>query len=126
LKAIPAGDYYVQALVNVYTQFHRSDGHTIWAHMDQWDGQHFTRSPGNLFSEVKKVHLDPAVGYNIKLETGKVFPAIEVPADTKWVKRVKIESRLLTAFWGHPFYIGATVLLPKGYDEHPSDRYPTI
>src|SRR5580658_2084803 len=34
LKSLPAGDYYVQALVNVYTQFHRSDGHTIWAHMD--------------------------------------------------------------------------------------------
>jgi hypothetical protein len=126
LKAMPAGDYYVQALVNVYTQFHRADGHTIWAHMDQWDGQHFTRSPGNLFSEVKKVHLDPAAGYDVKLETGRVFPAIEAPADTKWVKRVKIESKLLTAFWGHPFYIGATVLLPKGYDEHPSERYPTI
>ncbi|MGA3238042.1 MAG: alpha/beta hydrolase-fold protein [Bryobacteraceae bacterium] len=126
LKSVPVGDYYVQALVNVYTQFHRSDGHTSWAHMDQWDGQHFTRSPGNLFCEVKKVHLDPAAGYNIKLETGKVFPAIDVPADTKWVKRVKIESKLLTAFWGHPFYIGATVLLPKGYDEHPGERYPTI
>jgi len=27
LKDIPAGDYYVQAVINVYTQFHRSDGH---------------------------------------------------------------------------------------------------
>lgn len=34
LRDIPAGDYYVQALVNVYAEFHRSDGHTIWAHMD--------------------------------------------------------------------------------------------
>ena len=42
------------------------------------------------------------------------------------VKHVKIESKLLTAFWGHPFYIGATVLLPKGYDEHPNERYATI
>jgi hypothetical protein len=126
LASIPAGDYYVQALVNVYTQFHRSDGHTIWAHMDQWDGQHFNRAPGNLFSAVQKVHLDPAAGYDIKLETGQAFPAVQVPPDTKWVKRVKIESKLLTAFWGHPFYIGATVLLPKGYDEHPEERYPTI
>ncbi len=126
LAQIPAGDYYVQALVNVYTQFHRADGHTIWAHMDQWDGQHFNRAPGNLFSAVQKVHLDPAAGYDIKLETGQVFPAVQVPADTRWVKRVKIESKLLTAFWGHPFYIGATVLLPKGYDEHPGERYPVI
>lgn len=29
LKQIPAGEYYVQALVNVYTQFHRADGYTI-------------------------------------------------------------------------------------------------
>ena len=62
LKDIPAGDYYVQALVNVYTEFHRADGHVIWAHMDQWEGQHFNESPGNLYSDVQKVHLDPAHG----------------------------------------------------------------
>lgn len=39
LHDIPEDDYYVQALVNIYTEFHRSDGHTIWAHMDQWEGQ---------------------------------------------------------------------------------------
>ena len=59
VKDLPAGDYYVQALVNVYTQFPRSDGHTIWAHMDQWEGQHFSRSPGNLYSEVRKRACGP-------------------------------------------------------------------
>src|SRR5262249_14733574 len=44
LRDLPAGDYYVQALLNVYTEFHRSDGHVIWAHMDQWEGQRFNRS----------------------------------------------------------------------------------
>ena len=39
LSQLPAGDYYVQGVLNVYTQFHRSDGHVIWAHMDQWEGQ---------------------------------------------------------------------------------------
>ena len=63
LADIPAGDYYVQALLNVYTQCHRSDGHTLWVHLDQWEGQQFNRSPGNLYSEVEKVHLDPAAGY---------------------------------------------------------------
>ncbi len=126
LKDVPAGDYYVQALVNVYTQFHRSDGHTIWAHMDQWEGQHFTRSPGNLTSEVRKVHLDPSAGYDVKLELTRVIPPVQPPPDTAWVKRVKIQSQLLTKFWGHPIYLGATVLLPKGYDDHPNERYPTI
>jgi len=126
LHSVPAGDYYVQALLNVYTEFHRSDGHTIWAHMDQWEGQQFNRSPGNLYSEVQQVHLDPAAGYDVKLSLTRVIPPIQEPADTQWVKHVKIESKLLTAFWGHPMYIGAIVLLPKGYDAHPDVRYPVI
>jgi hypothetical protein len=126
LANVPAGDYYVQALVNVYTEFHRADGHTIWAHMDQWEGQQFNRSPGNLKSAVRRVHLDPAAGYDVKLELARVIPPVEVPPDTAWVKRVKIQSALLTKFWGRPIWLGATVLLPKGYAEHPQERYPAI
>ena len=33
---------------------------------------------------------------------------------------------LLSEFWGHPIYIGAAVLLPKGYDTNPNVRYPTV
>ena len=47
-------------------------------------------------------------------------------ADTPWVKRIKFQSRLLSRFWGRPIYIGATVLLPKGYDEHPGVLYPSV
>ena len=126
LKEIPAGDYYVQAMLNVYTEFHRADGHAIWAHMDQWEGQQFSRSPGNLYSEVERVHLDPESGYDVKLSLTKVIPPVEVPADTQWVKRVKIQSKLLTRFWGRPVYLGGVVLLPKGYDSHPHTRYPVV
>jgi hypothetical protein len=126
LREVPTGDYYVQAIVNIYTEFHRADGHTVWLHMDQWEGQHFNRSPGNLYSEVQKVHLDPAAGYDIKLSLTKEIPPVQVPADTAWVKHIKIQSEMLTKFWGHPMYLGATVLLPKGYDEHPSAHYPVI
>ncbi len=126
LREIPAGDYYVQAIMNIYTEFHRADGHTVWLHMDQWEGQHFNRSPGNLYSEVQKVHLDAAAGYDVKLSLTKVIPPIEEPADTAWVKHIKIQSEMLTKFWGHPMYIGAIVLLPKGYDEHPAAHYPVI
>jgi hypothetical protein len=126
LKDIPAGDYYVQGLMQVYTEFHRADGHVIWAHMDQWEGQHFNRSPGNLMSEVQKIHLDPAAGFTVRLSLAKVIPPIEVPADTAWVKRIKIQSKLLSAFWGRPIYFGATILLPKGYDAHPGVSYPVV
>jgi len=126
LRDIPAGDYYVQALVNIYTEFHRSDGHTVWAHMDHWEGQQFNRSPGNLYSPVQRVHLDPAAGYDVKLSLTQVIPPVKIPADTAWVKRVKIRSALLSKFWGRPIYLGAVVLLPKGYDSHPEAHYPVI
>ena len=126
LRDIPAGDYHVQALVNIYTEFHRADGHVIWAHMDQWEGQQFNESPGNLYSETQDVHLDPVAGYDVKLRLTKVIPAIGLPADTQWVKHIKIQSKLLTKFWGHPMYLGATVLLPQGYVAHPNSRYPVL
>jgi hypothetical protein len=126
LKQIPAGDYYVQALLNVYTEFHRADGHVIWAHMDQWEGQDMARSPGNLISESQKVHLDWSAGYKHELRLNKVIPPIEVPPDTEWVRHVRFESKLLSRFWGHPIYIGAIVLLPKGYDAHPDAHFPAI
>jgi len=126
LGEVPPGDYYVQAVLNVYTEFHRADGHSIWAHMDQWEGQQFSRSPGNLVSEPQKLHLDPSGGYSFKISLEKLLPPIEAPSDTEWVKRIKFQSKLLSQFWGRAVYIGATVLLPKGYDTHPVVRYPVI
>jgi hypothetical protein len=124
LSAIPAGDYWVQAVLSVYTEFHRADGHVIWAHMDQWEGQHFGTSPGNLVSAMQRVHIDPAAGYAIPVSLTRVLPPIELPPDSKWVKHVKIQSDLLTKFWGHPIYLGATLLLPAGYDSHPTGDLP--
>lgn len=126
LAEVPPGDYHVQALLNVYTQFHRADGHTVWAHMDQWEGQDLTRSPGNLVSEVQEIYLDLAACTEFKLELNRVIPSIVVPDDTEWVKRIKLESKLLSEFWGNPIYIGATILLPRGYSDNPHLCYPVI
>jgi hypothetical protein len=126
LDEIPPGDYWVQGVLNVYTKFARADGHTIWAHMDQWEGQHFNTSPGNFVSVARKVHLDPKAGGTIHITLTSKLPPIEMPADTRWVKHVRIQSPMLTKWWGHPMFLGATVLLPKGYDEHPDQRYPTV
>lgn len=126
LKELPAGDYYVQALLNVYTEFHRADGHVIWAHMDQWDGQQFSRAPGNLFSKPQEIRLSGSQHNTIKIRLTEMIPPIHVPADTQWVKHIKIRSELLTHFWGRPIYLGAVVLLPQGYQEHPDMRYPAI
>lgn len=126
LNRLPTGDYYVQAVMNVYTEFHRADGHTIWGHMDQWGGQQWNRSPGNLVSDVQRVHVGVGSPINVKLSLTRVLPPVKIPEDTKWVKHIKIQSKLLTAFWGQPIYIGATILLPKEYDTHPNAHYPAV
>lgn len=126
VRELPAGDYYVQALLNVYTRFQRADGNVIWAHLDQWEGQQFNRSPGNLYSTVGHFHLDPLSGYEIQLNLDQTIAAVQMPADTKYVKHIKMQSKLLSQFWGQPIYLGATVLLPEGYDAHPSAHYPVL
>jgi len=126
LTEVPAGDYFVQAVLNVYTEFKRADGHVIHAHMDQWEGQQFNKSPGNLFSAVAKLHLDASKGYSHELRLSAIIPPLQVPADTQWVERIRIQSKLLSAFWGRPIYLGAVILLPRGYADEPNRRYPVI
>lgn len=126
LAELAPGDYYVQALFNIYSEFRRADGHTLWAHNDQWEGQNFARSPGNLHSEPQLVHLAAGGAGAIRLTVDHVIPPIVVPPDTAWVQRIKFESPRLTKFWGRPMYLGATVLLPRGYAENPGVRYPVV
>lgn len=125
LKDLPAGDYYVQAVVIRYDEVHRSDGHIIWVPI------HHAREPfqnleGNLYSDVVKVHLDPSQGFDVKLSLNHVIPAPAPPEDTAWIKHVRIKSAILTKFWGTPTYLGAAVLLPKGFEEHPYAHYPAV
>jgi len=124
LKDLPPGDYFVQAFVNVYSEFKRADGHTVWMHDDQWEGQHWNVSPGNLYSRPQKVRIDAATE-PIRLVADQVIPAVTVPADTEFVKRIKIQSGLLTKFWGRPIYLGATVLLPRDYATS-TMKYPVL
>jgi len=124
LDDIPAGKYYVQGFINIYTEFNRSDGHSVWLHNDQWEGQQWNRSPGNLYSDVQQIDFDPSKTKTQTLICSNIIPPIEIPQDTQWVKRIKFQSEILTEFWGQPIYLGATVLLPKGYEDHPDVYYP--
>ena len=124
---IPAGEYYVQAVLNVYETFHRADGRTLKLPMDQGEGQHWNRKPGNLYSEPRRSTVDPGFGSDRReVELTKTIPPIEPPKDTKYIKHVRIQSKLLSEFWGRPMYLGAVVLLPEGFDEHPNARYPVL
>ena len=126
LSDVEPGTYYVQAVLNVYTRFERSDGHVVYAPMDQWEGQRWAFKPGNFVSTPTEVRVDPANPETIRLTLTETIPPVEVPEDTRYVKRFKMQSEMLTAFWGHPIYLGATVLLPEGYDEDPNRRFPAI
>ena len=124
LRDMPEGDYHVQAYFNVYTVFKRGDGRVVKLHQDRGEGQNWRRSPGNLFSEPLLVHITPGKHQTVALRLASVIPPIKPYEDAKWIKHVRIQSKLLSEFWGQPMFIGANVLLPKGYEEHSEVRYP--
>ncbi len=124
LAQLPVGEYWVQALLHKYETFKRSDGHTVKLPMDRGEGQQWNRAPGNLYSTPQKVRID--AGSKIALTLDRVIPTIDPPKDTKYVKHIKIQSERLTKFWGRPMHLGAHVLLPAGFDEHPEARYPLV
>ena len=125
MRDIPAGDYYVQGVFVVYTKVTPKHGKTIWVPWDQWEGRRWNRTPGNLMSDVQQVRWDPTSS-TIRLALTQRMPAIEMAADTRWVKRIKIESKILSEWWGKTVYLGATVLLPKDWEANPTTRYPAI
>ena len=124
LAQVPRGEYTVQALLHRYETFKRSDGHTVKLPMDRGEGQQWNRAPGNLYSTPQKITVDPQKSDTVKILLDQVIPPIVPPKDTKYIKHVKMQSKLLSDFWGRPMYLGANVLLPEGFDSHPNARYP--
>jgi len=124
LSDIPPGEYYVQALLHKYETFTRADGHTVKLPMDRGEGQQWNLAPGNLYSKPVKLRIDPASPQQIELVMDQEIAPIEPPKDSKYVKHVRIRSKLLSDFWGRDMYLGAHVLLPEGWDSHPNVKYP--
>ncbi|UJH66622.1 alpha/beta hydrolase-fold protein [Allomuricauda sp. SCSIO 65647] len=126
MAEIPSGEYQVQALLHVYESFDLSTGHTVKLPMDNGEGQQWNRSPGNLYSEPFKVTITENGLKDVQVIMDQKIPPIEEPEDTEWIKHIKIKSEKLSEFWGRDMYLGAHVLLPKGFDEHPEARYPLM
>ena len=123
-RAASGREYYAQAIVNVYEPIKRADGKTIWVHFNDGTQEVMQIAAGNVYSDVQKIQVGR--GGTVKLRIDKVIAASPRPQDTEWVKHVRIQSQKLSAFWGRPVYVHATVLLPKGYSEHPNANYPTV
>jgi hypothetical protein len=125
LSQVPPGDYTAQAVLDVYETFHRADGKTIKLSPDRGEGKHWNLAPGNIYSKPVKVHVGPG-GAAISLSMDQVIPPIVPEKDTKYVRHIKIQSDLLTKFWGRPVFLSAVVLVPEGFDEHPNARFPLM
>jgi len=124
LSQIPAGDYYVQVLLHKYETFKLKNGKVVKLPMDRGEGQHWNLAPGNIYSKPIKIHFDPKNTEVVQLTIDQIIPPIIEPTDSKYIKHIKIQSKLLTEFWGRPMYLGAHILLPEGFDTHQNVKYP--
>jgi hypothetical protein len=124
LDLLPAGEYWVQALLHRYETFRRADGRTVKLPMDRGEGQKWNLAPGNLTSRPRRIALDRDKTGSVTIALDTEIPPIPPPRDTKYIRHEKIQSALLSEFWGRPMHLGACVLLPEGFDEHPRARYP--
>ncbi|MEO6801487.1 MAG: alpha/beta hydrolase-fold protein [Rhodanobacter sp.] len=120
---LPPGDYMVQAVLDV-----------------NHDYNYGGRGPGDLVSQVVKVHL-PATdiptltlvkalppGGDPWAVPGSAPPAVRdgMAAARPHAHLVDFSSPVLGAFWGRPIHIRGWVLTPPGYDATATTRYPTV
>ena len=101
-----AGDYVLQAVFHANRDLNRPD------------------APGNLYSDPLRVSLDPAKGGSYRIDLTHVIPPDEVPADSEYVKYIKLKSELLSKFHGRPMYLRAAVILPRDFEKETERRYP--
>jgi len=126
LSKVPPGDYYVQALLHTYETFTLASGHTVKLPMDNGEGQQWNKSPGNIYSKPFKITVTAKGVPQIRVIMDQVIPPLPEPEDTPWIKHVKLKSEKLSKFYGRDMYLGAHVLLPKGFDTHPEAKYPLM
>jgi len=123
-KDLKPGYYYAQALFHKYETFTPASGHTVKLPMDRGEGQNWRTAPGNIFSKPVRIIIGSSGRTRVTLQISAVNPPLREPEDTKYVKHIKIQSKLLTEFWGRPMFLGAHILVPEGFDNHPEARYP--
>lgn len=137
LADLDPGDYFVQAVFNVYEQFHLASGKTLWLPPDKGEGQHWNLKPGNPYDAPVRLHIDRKSSAVLKLTLAKVIPPITgtvqdpviiaaKPENAKWLRYIHFRSEKLSRFWGRDMYLGAWVLLPPGFSEHSAAHYPLV
>ena len=125
LKELKAGRYYIQALLHKYDTFELANGHSVQLPMDQGEGQHWNTSPKNIYSTPQWIEIS-ANTKKVKLHLSEEIPPITPVADSEYIKHIRIQSEMLTAFWGRPMYLQANVLVPHGFDKDAATEYPLM
>lgn len=104
-SSVTAGRYQIFALLD------RDHSYT-------YNGQ----GPGDVYSRVITAAMPSA---DTELTLSKVVPARKLP-DAPSMRLVEFESPSLSAFWGRPIKMEASVSLPPSYNAEPNRRYPTV
>ncbi|MCU0892608.1 MAG: hypothetical protein MUE77_12955, partial [Sandarakinorhabdus sp.] len=126
LAQVPAGEYWVQAVLHKYQTYKLASGHTVKLPAARGAGQNWRLEPGNIISEPMKVRFNPRTREIVNIPLTKVIPPVTEPTDTEFVRHFKIKSERLSKFWGTDVFIRGHVLVPKDFDKHPEARYPLI
>jgi hypothetical protein len=85
----------------------------------------FARSDGNGYSQPVRKELNAAESGPVALTIDQVYKEPEF-RETKNVKLVEIESKLLTEFHERPIKLRAGVALPKSFADKPEKKYPVL
>ena len=125
LDSVPPGRYFVQALLNRYHSYTLASGKVVSLPPDRGEGQQWHRKPGNFLSEPVALEITERGG-RFEIVLDQAIPEIEPPQDTEFIKHVRMKSELLSEFWGEDVYLGANVLLPKDFADHPEARFPLM
>lgn len=81
-------------------------------------------APGNLYSVPQKIRVDPRKATAVELTLTKANPPDTLPAETEAARYVKMQSALLSKFYGRPIFLRAGVILPRDFSKEPTRRYP--
>lgn len=114
LSQAPAGDYRVQAVLDVDHSYNYSG-----------------RGAGDLLSATAPVTVPLTASTAPALTLSQTVPAppdplAQKPEVSAALQPIDFLSPVLTKFWGRPIHMRGWVLLPPGYKTHPGDRYPTV
>ena len=126
LSDVPAGEYYVQAVLHRYETFHplrrphrqAADGPRRRAALEPRAGQSLLRRRGR-----SRLGTAAAPSRSCSIKRSRRSPRRRTRSTSG---TCSIQSELLTKFWGRAMFLGAHVLVPEGFDEHPDARYPLI